>query len=553
MSVDPQVIRSEPHTEVGALLQQNIGIVLDRWSRRAVEEQPNARRVHHEALQDHLHEFLRKLARSLSASEDADARAHYEPAADHGEQRWEVGWSLSEVVRDYQILRLVVLGFLEESLTRPLGYREVLAIGLALDEAITASVTAYVSERDTHLRQLEQERARETRQTQERLEEHARELREADRRKNEFLAILAHELRNPLAPIRNTLQILKLKCPPDPDLQQAQQVIERQVQQMTRMVDDLLDVARITQAKINLAPEAVELGAVVARAVEGCRPLLDDRRHQLNVTLPTEPCWLQADPSRLTQVLTNLLVNAAKYTDEGGRIELSAQREGDEVAIRVSDNGIGVPAELLPRLFLPFIQEERLADRAQGGLGLGLALVRYLVDLHQGRVHAHSEGRGKGSEFTVHLPLLKGTPPSTSPTSSRGGVKAPTRRILVVDDNRDSAQTLALLLQFSGHEVRTAHDGLSALELAQAEPPEVVLLDIGLPKMNGLEVARRMRQDLGLKDTLLVALTGYGQDEDRRRSQEAGFDAHMVKPVDLDELHSLLARPPSRARQPEAP
>jgi signal transduction histidine kinase/ActR/RegA family two-component response regulator len=553
MSVDPEVIRSEPHTEIGALLLQNIGIIIDRWGRRAVEEQPNARRVHHDAVLDHLQEFLRKLARSLSASEDADARAHYESAADHGEQRWEVGWSLSEVVRDYQILRLVLLGFLEESLARPLGYREVLAIGLALDEAITASVTAYVCERDTHLRELEQERARESKRAQERLQEHAQELKEADRRKNEFLAMLAHELRNPLAPIRNTLQIIKLKTPPDPDLQQAQQVIERQVQQMTRMVDDLLDVARITQAKIKLEPEPVELGTVVARAVEGCRPLVDARRHQLHVTLPTEPVWLHADPARLTQVLTNLLVNAAKYTDEGGRIELSAQREGEEVAIRVRDNGIGIPEELLPYLFLAFSQEERLSDRAQGGLGLGLALVRSLVDLHQGRVQVHSAGRGQGSEFVVYLPLLKGTPPSTPATSSPGTSKAPTRRILVVDDNRDSAETLALLLQFSGHDVRTAYDGPAALELAQAASPEVVLLDIGLPQMNGLEVARRMRQELGLKDTLLVALTGYGQDEDRRRSQEAGFDAHMVKPVDLDELHSLLARSPSRGREAAAP
>jgi signal transduction histidine kinase len=543
MSVEPHVIRSEPHTEIGNLLQQNAGIVLELWSRRAAEEQPHAKRVHHEVLLDDIRALLQTLGRSLE-SQDPHTRQHCLPASNHGEQRWETGWSLPEVVRDYQILRLVIVDFLEETLDRPLGHREVLAIGLALDEAIAASVVMYVKGRDKYQHELEEKRAAENRQVQQRLREQAEALQEADRHKNEFLAMLAHELRNPLAPVRNAVQILRLKGSPDPELQWASELIDRQVQHMACMVDDLLDVSRIARGKVKLEKEPVELATVVTRAVEMVRPLVDARKHRATVALPPEPVWLEADPSRLVQVLANLLTNAAKYTDEGGQIWLTAERQGDEVVIKVRDTGIGIPADLLPRLFDPFTQEERLPDRAQGGLGIGLSLVRSLVDLHGGRVQATSAGRGQGSEFMLHLPVLKEMPPATAEGKEPvGGGQAPAHRILVVDDNKDAAQSLSLLLKLSGYDVHTAHDGPAALEAARAYAPEIVLLDIGLPRMNGLEVARRLRQDLGLKDILLVALTGYGQEEDRRRSQEAGFNAHLVKPVDLDELHELLARP----------
>jgi signal transduction histidine kinase/ActR/RegA family two-component response regulator len=543
-SVDPQVIRSEQHTAIGNLLRVNVTIIVERWCRRAAEEQPHAKRVHHEVLLDHLHTLLETLGRSLAESEDPPTCQHCLLAAKHGEQRWKAGWSLPEVIRDYQILRLVTLDFLEEALDRPLGYREGLAIGLALDESIAASVVVYVNGREEQLRQMEEKRVEEVKQSQQRLQAHADALQEADRRKNEFMAMLAHELRNPLAPVRNALHILRLKASPDPELHWAREVIERQTQHMARMVDDLFDVSRIARGKVKLDKEPVDLASVVNRAIEEVRPIVDARKHQFTVAIPPDPIWLEADPQRLTQVLVNLLVNAAKYTNVGGQIFLTVERQSDDVLLKVRDTGIGIPADLLPRIFEPFTQEEQSVDRVQTGLGIGLALVRSLVDLHGGRVQAFSAGRGQGSEFVVHLPLLKvipatsgegKTPPSTSAVSPR--------RILVVDDNHDAANSLALLLTLMGHNVQTAPDGPSSLELAQTYRPEIILLDIGMPRMDGLEVARRLRQDLGLKDVLLVALTGYGQDQDRRRSHEAGFDIHLIKPVDIDHLHTLLQKP----------
>ena len=386
-------------------------------------------------------------------------------------------------------------------------------------------------------------------------------LREGDRRKDEFLAMLAHELRNPLAPLRTAAQVLRLKGPAEPELQLAREVIDRQVQQLTRLVDDLLDVSRISRGKINVQLEPVALAAVVARAVEISRPLMDARKHHLEVLLPEQDVVVAGDPTRLTQVVSNLLNNAAKYTEEGGRIWLTVEPVSEatqrprEVLLRVRDTGVGIAADMLPRIFEMFSQVQGSASRSDTGLGIGLTLVRSLVELHGGSVTALSEGPGKGSEFVMRLPLLQDPPPlapvaGEQPTRTR---EAPRRRILVVDDNTDAAETLALMLRLTGHEVRTAYDGPTALDLARAHPPDVVLLDIGLPGMNGVEVARRMRQDFGLTDALLVALTGYGQDEDRRRSQEAGFNAHLVKPVDLDALHGLLARsPPAAPAQPDA-
>jgi CheY-like chemotaxis protein/two-component sensor histidine kinase len=315
---------------------------------------------------------------------------------------------------------------------------------------------------------------------------------------------------------------------------------------MNRLVDDLLDVARIARGKIELQKEVVELTTVVARAVETSRPLIDARKHDLTVSLPAEPVRLEADPARLAQVLINLLNNAAKYTEEGGRIWLTAERERCGVTLRVRDTGVGIPPEVLPHVFGLFTQEERSLARSQGGLGIGLSLVRGLVEMHGGSVEATSPGVGRGSEFTVRLPAL----PEALGAEANGkpvGAGAPagrtsSQRILVVDDNRDSAESLAMLLQVQGHEVQTAHDGLAALETARAFRPDIVLLDIGLPRMDGHEVARRLRREEG-RQAVLVALTGYGTDEDHRRSQEAGFDYHLVKPVELDALYQLLIRP----------
>jgi signal transduction histidine kinase/ActR/RegA family two-component response regulator len=545
MSVDPDVIRSEPHHEIGALLEDNAGEIIEHWCRRAVEEQPHARRAHHDVLLDHLHEFLRKLGRSLSESRDPFTYQHCLPAATHGEQRWEVGWSLPEVIRDHQILRLVILDYFEVNLDRDLRYREILAVSLALDEAISASVVAYVNGRDAYAKALEHARGEESRVAQRQLEEQASALKEADRRKNEFLAILAHELRNPLAPIRNAVEVLGLQNPPDPAVQWPREIIERQVHHLNRMVDDLLDVSRITQSKFNLHKEPVQVTSVIARAIETSQPLIEARKHRVSIEAPTDPLWVEGDKVRLAQVVANLLNNAAKYMAEGGQIWLSAEREAGEAVLRVRDTGIGIPADLLPRVFDAFTQEERSPDRAQGGLGIGLALVRSLVELHGGRVEARSAGRGQGSEFVVRLPALaEGPPMAASPVKSNGDSKVPRRRILIVDDNIDSAETLGLLLRLGGHQVKTAYSGPSALAAAQLERPEIVMLDIGMPGMDGLEVARRLREEIGLKDVLLVAMTGYGQDEDRRRTEGAGFNTHLVKPVDPERLNAIFARWP---------
>ncbi len=381
----------------------------------------------------------------------------------------------------------------------------------------------------------------ERRRLEQELRRHAEELAEADRRKDDFLAMLAHELRNPLAPISNVVQFLQMKAPPADSLRLACDVLGRQTRHLARLVDDLLDVSRVGRGKVSLTREPVRLAAVVESAVETSRPLVESGRHRLTVELPEEPVWLDADPTRVAQVVANLLNNAAKYTEPGGRIWLTAAREGQEAVVRVRDTGVGIPASMLSRVFEPFAQLDYSLARSKGGLGIGLTLVKSLVEMHGGTVEATSAGPGMGSEFVVRLPLAPApqaadgeAPPSAPPTSPR-------RRVLVVDDNKDVAQSLAMLLELPGHEVFVAHDGLGALEAAERCQPEVVLLDISLPGMDGYEVARRMRRLPGLKGAVLVALTGWGQEDDRRRSVEAGFDEHMVKPVSLATLQGLLA------------
>jgi signal transduction histidine kinase/DNA-binding response OmpR family regulator len=375
-----------------------------------------------------------------------------------------------------------------------------------------------------------------------------RNVQEADRHKNEFLSMLAHELRNPLAPIRNAVQVLRL-CGGDPSkTSSVHDLIERQVQQLVRLVDDLLDLSRITRGKIRLQTEVVDVATVVASAVETSRPLLDARKHHFSVSLPAEPVHVLADPVRLAQVLANLLNNAAKYTEEGGRIWLIGEREGNEVVLRVRDTGVGIPAEMLSSVFDLFTQVDRSLDRSQGGLGIGLTLVHRLVEMHGGRVEAFSAGTNQGSEFVVRLPVLTGiTPVPTTNGAPKPVTKTRCCRVLIVDDNTDGAESLAMVLRLAGHDVRISGDGPAGLEMARIFHPEVVLLDIGLPGMDGYEVARRL-QDEGISPRpLLVALTGYGQEDDLRRSRDAGFDHHLVKPADPAVLVSLFAAVPEAA------
>jgi PAS domain S-box-containing protein len=374
------------------------------------------------------------------------------------------------------------------------------------------------------------------------------QLKDADRRKDEFLAILAHELRGPLAPLGNMLEIMRRADCNDDLLQQARNTMEKQLGQLVRLVDDLIDVSRITRNKIELRKELVELASVIHQSVESCRPLAEIANHQLSVTLPPEPVYLHADPVRLAQVFGNILNNACKYTEPGGKFWLAAERQGSDVVVTVKDNGMGIPADKLGSVFEMFTQVERTLERSAGGLGIGLTLTKRLVEMHDGTVTAHSEGPGRGSEFVVRLPVLAEKLTDATPEPTAKPTALP-RRILVVDDNPDSASSLAMLLQITGNETHTAHDGLKAVEAAEKHRPDVILLDIGLPKLNGYDACRRIREEPWGKNMVLVALTGWGQEEDRRKSIAAGFDGHLVKPVDYATLMKLLAELSDPARK----
>ena len=373
-------------------------------------------------------------------------------------------------------------------------------------------------------------------------------LRLADQRKDEFLAMLAHELRNPLAPITNSVHILRLADDVDPTLEKVREILERQTNHLARLVDDLLDVTRIAQGKIELRPERVELAAVVRNAVEASRPLIDAGRHQLAISLPTEPIMLEADPTRLAQVVSNLLNNAARYTPAGGQIWLSAGIDLEQAVLVVRDNGQGIPREELSRIFDKFAQVASAAGTLQGGLGIGLTLARTLVELHGGRIEAHSDGMGQGSQLTVRLPLAAAKPPLGPPciAGAQEAAAETSLKILIVDDARDSAFVLGKLLQTLGQQVLTSDSAIAAFEIVRRERPQVVISDIGMADMDGYEFARRLRQDPATSDILLVALTGYGHQRDRMRALEAGFDHHVIKPVSFATLKSLFASLPRR-------
>jgi signal transduction histidine kinase/ActR/RegA family two-component response regulator len=378
----------------------------------------------------------------------------------------------------------------------------------------------------------------------------ADELAELDRRKDEFLAMLSHELRNPLAPIVNAALLLRLHSNrnrlhgiENPVLQQSATIIERQAGQLTRIVDELLEVSRISTGRIQLRQERIALGVVVENAMATVRALFDQRRHELTMSLPTQAIWVHADSARLEQVVVNLLTNAAKYTDPGGHVWLTVQQEGEQAVLRVRDTGVGIAPEILPRVFDLFTQAARSLDRSQGGLGIGLALVQRLVEMHGGTVAASST-LGQGSEFVLRLPVVPAPQPQPPSPPEKAQPTGPCLRVLVVDDNVDTVTTLAMLVQESGHDVRTAYDGPAVLEAALDYRPNVVLLDIGLPGLDGFEVAKLLRRQPALQHAVLVAMTGYGRESDRQRSREAGFDHHLVKPGDFGKVLQILAAVP---------
>ena len=368
-------------------------------------------------------------------------------------------------------------------------------------------------------------------------------LQEADRRKDEFLAILAHELRNPLAPIRTAVQLLRKRDLAETQNMRAREVIERQVQHLVCLIDDLLDVSRITRGMITLQRERVLIDAVVARAVETARPLIDARKHELALDLPEELLSVEGDPTRLVQIIGNILHNSAKFMEPGGRIVLSVSREDSYAVISVRDFGLGIPPDLVTKIFDLFSQVHQKSESAHGGLGIGLALVRRLVEMHGGVVTASSEGIGKGTELTVRLPVIgvQSTIVALPNSDTKRPPQVSPRRILVADDNSDAAEALALQLRLAGHDVRSANDGLEALEVAETFAPQVVLLDLGMPRMDGYETAREIRRKWWGKSATLVALTGWGGQQDRQRTSDAGFDAHLVKPVTEFDLFQAIA------------
>jgi signal transduction histidine kinase/ActR/RegA family two-component response regulator len=399
---------------------------------------------------------------------------------------------------------------------------------------VAALVSAVLTALRARLRQYE------TRAHLLRIEESEKALREADRRKDDFLAVLAHELRNPLAPLRNALQILRMTTPQESAIRVGE-MMERQVEHMVRLVDDLMEVSRITRGKIELRREPVDVAQLVGIAVETSRPLIRAAGHELHVKLPQEPLTLDGDSVRLTQVVSNLLNNSAKYTNAGGQIWLTVTREGDAVSISVRDTGAGIPADMLPQVFELFTQVDRHANRSQGGLGIGLTLVRSLVRMHGGTVQAFSDGPGRGSKFVVRLPLARPRPAAHAsvPKPASGRLLAP-QRVLVVDDNHDAADSLGALLRLLGADVHITYNGRDALAALESYRPAVVLLDIGMPGMDGYEVVRRIREQPHTNDVTVIALTGWGQEADRSRTHSAGFDYHLIKPADINALESLL-------------
>jgi len=368
----------------------------------------------------------------------------------------------------------------------------------------------------------------------------AADLSAADQRKNEFLATLAHELRNPLAPMSNMLEVVKRAGDDGEVRKRAHETFERQLNQMVRLVDDLLDLNRITHDRLELRRNEVDLSSVIQQAVEVARPLIDAAEQELIVDLPEEPIHLNADRARLAQVFGNLLNNSCKYTGPNGTITLSAKQMDGEVVVTVKDNGAGIPRDKIDSIFDMFMQIDRSSERSQEGLGIGLTLVKRLVQMHDGSIEAHSDGEGHGSEFTVRLPVIS-KPAVSAPRTDTASESSTQHRVLIVDDNRDSADSLAMLFEITGNKTFVAHDGVEALEAIDQHRPEVVLLDIGLPKLDGHEVCRRIRAKAWGKDIVIIALTGWGQDDDRRKSEQAGFNGHLVKPVDYDNLLSLLA------------
>jgi signal transduction histidine kinase len=510
-------------------LQVSRETIVRRWQEaigRAAAEVPSAQGLPEQQLRDHLPTLLDEIAGAVGGAAVAGVEAG---GREHGRQRWGSGYDISEALRELAVLRQTLLDALDEyALGSPgLAHAEQMEAMRRLLDVIDRSAQAAAAQ--FHAEALGARRLLEA------------ELEAASEQKDRFLALLSHELRNPLGPILTAVQLLEFTESDDPRLRRAREIIERQIRYQVRLIDDLLDVTRIARGKIALRLEAHDLSVVVAHAVESCLPAIEAKGQQLYLELAAGPLTVDADPVRLEQILINLLSNATRYTDPGGAIWLSTVAEDGHAVVRVRDNGSGIAPEMLPRVFDLFVQAEAPRGRDSGGLGIGLTLVKNLVELHSGIVEAHSSGPGTGSEFVVRLPLVDAAA-AAAPAGGSLLKPAGRRRVVLVEDHADSRTMLAELLELLGHQVVAVPDGAEALRLAAEALPEAFVVDIGLPGMDGCELARELRRLPEGERVVLIALTGYGSPEEKERALEAGFDAHLTKPADIEQLHQLLSR-----------
>jgi signal transduction histidine kinase len=513
-------LRAEPQAAIGDLIERSTTTIIARWTERAKVEQPTAQRVHHVVLVDHLPAFLAKLGRSLATAGDT-SQSHQQEAEEHGDQRWDTGWSITEVVRDYQILRVVLAEFLEEALGRRLDTQESLVLNVAIDDAIAAAVTAFADSQATPGTAANTTR------------------NEAVDLLLNVLGIVGHELRNPLAPLTNSLEILRMTGSDPDQLEKTRQMMGRQLVVLSRLVEDLMDLPRLARGKMLLVKERIDLSRLVASCAEDRRKGLEEAGLTLVVDVPGSPVWTVGDEARLIQVFGNLIGNAQKFTDRGGSVTVRLAVDLHRAYVRVHDTGIGIDAVALPTIFEAYTQADGSIARSRGGLGLGLALVKGVVELHGGSVTAASEGTNKGTTVTVELPLADPAeaghqPPSTDQPSVR------LRRVLIIEDNADSAESLRQYLEFHGHTVSVARSGADGLTLAATFGPNVVVCDVGLPGMDGYAVATELRQ-MTSPPELIIAVSGHGPRKMPGGHPDTVFDYYLLKPADPARVSRLLS------------
>ena len=526
MTIETERIRAEPHQEIGSIILDDAELLVERWAERAKAEQPTAARAYHAALRNQLLPFLEAVGEGLRQSGNRNPREHRIEAVEHGEQRWDNGWSLTELVRDYQILQLVILEHLERELDRLLGYREAMAVGVFIDDAIAVSIAAFVRSHEQNIRAIEKASTD--------------AMLEAQARKDNFLALVVHELRNPVHPIVNGIETLNvLLRESDTPIRNAVHVIKRQSRHLARILDDLADLSRMAQGRLELQKAVIDVRDVIDQAVQSCEGLIAEREHRLIKDIDSRPLTVHGDATRLIQVMVNLLKNAARYTPPGGNVTIAAHHRDSSIAITVSDSGAGISPDMLEKVFDMYTRSNEATEAAPDGLGIGLALVRQVVLLHGGEVKAFSDGIGAGARFTVTLPAYVGSESVDRPTPEP--VHLPSYRILVVDDDPDGRESLCALLRVMGHQVDSAGDAVEGIAVALKGDYQAAFVDIALPSHSGLEVAHAIRRERGSR-MLLVGLAGGAELDEADRARQAGFDLHLAKPLDSDAIADLLLR-----------